>query len=94
MGFYEDEVPYFLDIQSDFLSPARTRVVIPLRIVTGTKEQLPQLNPIFRICQKELAMITQEITHLPLKDLGAFTVSLAGERDRILGAIDVLITGI
>ena len=92
-GFYEDVVPYFLDVQSDFLEFSRTRVVVPLRLGVEQRELFDRLTPVFDVAGQRVAMMTQEITHLPQRDLGDFIASLTLHRDEIMRAVDVLITG-
>jgi toxin CcdB len=89
-----NEVPYLLDVQSDFLDIFDTRVVVPLFLAASFARPLRHLNPKFRIEGVAVIMATQLIAGTSLRNLGEVVTSLADRRGEIIGAIDMLITGV
>jgi len=89
-----DEVPYLLDVQSDVLEIIASRVVVPLVLAGGFARPIRHLNPRFRIEGVAVIMATQFIAGTSLRNLGELVASLADRRAEIIGAIDMLITGV
>ena len=92
-GLQEELIPFFLCVQSDFIAPTRSRVVIPLRRPEVIGPQAARLNPLFTIQGMRVMLMTQEITHLPDTLLGKPIGSLEAQRDDIIAAVDMLISG-
>jgi len=71
-----------------------TRFVIPL----GSRLQAPppaqRMNPIFAIDGREHVLLTQGALTIRRRELGEAVASLADRRLDIIGALDVLITGV
>jgi toxin CcdB len=89
-----ERVPYLLDVQSDLLDLLSTRVVVPLcnpDLVKGLGAQ--RLNPAFEIEGRTLLMLTQELAAVHRNVLGDRVANLAGQRNAIISALDLLITG-
>jgi len=53
-----------------------------------------RLNPVFEIEGKKMAMLTPELAGVSGKILGGPVTNLAAERRAIIGALDLVITGI
>ena len=88
-------IPYLLDVQSDLLDSLSTRVVVPLCKPGLLKGKLAErLNPVFEVEGRRMVMLTPELAGVSGRILGAPVVNLAGERRSIIGALDLLITGI
>jgi toxin CcdB len=87
------QIPFLLDIQADLLQHLATRVVVPLR-PEGTMVPARRLNPVFTIDGQRVIMATAELAAIPLAALGPRVASLETQRHDILGAIDLLLTGI
>ena len=88
-------VPYQLDVQSDLLESLSTRVVVPLCRPELLKGKLAdRLNPVFEIEGKKMAMLTPELAGVSGKILGGPVTNLSTERSAIIGALDLVITGI
>lgn len=88
-------IPYLLDVQSDLLDSLATRVVVPLCKPGLLKGRLAErLNPLFVVEGREVAMLTPEIAGVPAKALGAAIGNLSTQRGAIIGALDLVITGI
>ncbi len=91
----KDTYPYLLDIQSDLISDLSTRVVVPLAPATAMKDTaIKLLMPILDIEGKLHVMVTPQLAGISKKQLGALVADLSSERDAIIAALDLLITGI
>lgn len=87
--------PYLVDIQSSFLTDLATRIVIPLgkRSAFGG-EPMKGLTLEISFEDQELLLLTPQISSVPEKHLKSPIGSLSHLRDRIVGALDLAITGI
>ena len=90
----EVEFPYVLDIQSDLLVHLNVRVVVPLVRADVVDPPLPGLNPRFLVEDRAVVMATTLIGGLPVRSLREPVTNLSGHRREIVGAIDMLITGV
>jgi len=87
--------PLFVDVQSDLLDSLNSRVVIPLSLNRETNNtNAKKLCPIFDIEGKNYILLTHQMTSVPCSILKKNSGSLANYRYEILGAIDLLVTGI
>jgi len=87
--------PYFVDVQCDLLADLNSRIVIPL----SAQETLNNLNakklcPIVEIDEGVFVLLTHQMTSVPYSTLKKEVTSLENYRSDILGAIDLLLTGI
>ena len=88
-------VPYLLDVQSDLIAQLGTRVVVPLYTTTAMKGKvLKTLTPLLRVDGRQYVMMTPQLAGVSKKELGQQVSSLAAQRDEIIAALDMLITGI
>jgi toxin CcdB len=86
--------PLLLDVQADLLSQIATRAVVPLVRRKRYGEVITRLNPVASIGGAEYVLVFQEIAALPVSVLREPVASLAARRDELIGAIDLLFTGI
>ena len=87
--------PFFVDVQSDLLESLNSRVVIPLSLDKATNNtNAKNLCPVFDIEGKNYILLTHQMTSVPVSLLKNNTGSLDKYRYEILGAIDILLTGI
>jgi len=87
--------PYFIDVQNDLLDALNSRLVIPLTPRSRADKPYPDhLCPILRIAGKDFALLTHQMTSIPVSFLKKKEGSLSGFRVEIVSAIDFLITGI
>lgn len=87
--------PYLLDIQSELISDLGTRVVVPLAPASAMEgKTIKLLMPILEVEGKRHVMITPQLAGISKKQLGALVADLSSERDAIIAALDLLITGI
>ncbi len=86
-------IPYVVIVQSSIFDDYRRRVVVPLvkksylDAVTA-----PRFNPTFRIEGTAVVLHPLEIVSVDARTLGAFVLSLADAGQRIVDALDELIT--
>lgn len=87
--------PLLLDIQSDLIAELGTRVVVPLCLVASMKgKPMMTLTPVFDIAGKQYVMLTPQLAGVAKKQLGKKVADIALQRNAIIAALDLLITGI
>ena len=89
-----DDIPYLLDVQSDLLDRLATRVVVPLVAKRVAGQLAARLNPQFRIQNRVVVMSTPELAGISKIRLSKKITNLAAKRDEIIGALDIVFTGI
>ena len=88
------QIPFWLNVQSDLIAATDSRVMVPLITTERAGKPLAKLMPEFAVAGKRMVMDTVQITHVPMQMLGRPLGDLSGERLTIVGAIDMLISGI
>ena len=83
-----------VDVQSDLLDPASTRVVIPLVPPDPVGRTFKRLNPVLKVDADQLLLATQLISVIRRSDLKRKVGSVSDQSDAITAAVDMLITGI
>lgn len=87
--------PYFVDVQSNLLDSLNSRVVIPLSPNKETNNtNAKNLCPVFDVEGKKYILLTHQMTSVPVSLLKKKVCVLDNYRYEILGAIDLLLTGI
>ena len=87
--------PYFVDVQNEILDDLNTRVVIPLSNQKKVNNIVAnKLCPLITLDDGIFILLTHQITTVPANILHLEKCSLEKYRYEILGAIDLLITGI
>jgi toxin CcdB len=87
-------MPFVLDVQSESLDVLSTRVVVPLLRAELLRDRIARLHPEFLVGDTRVVMVTTEIGTLSRGALGASIANFADRRAEIIGAIDMLITGV
>jgi toxin CcdB len=92
-GRNRDSIPYVVVVQSTLFDNYKRRVVVPLvkASVVG-KIANPRFNPMFKIGNTSVVLHPLETVSVAIENLGKPVGSLAREADRIIGAIDELLT--
>jgi len=86
--------PFLVDVQSDLLEPLGTRVVVPLTKVAGlARKPVSHLTPTVMFDGDAYILLTPQLAGIARTELGAQAGTLLTEREKILGAIDFLLTG-
>ncbi|PBS11576.1 plasmid maintenance protein CcdB [Lysobacteraceae bacterium NML93-0792] len=88
------DVPCWLNVQSDLIDNVESRVVVPLIPAAQAGPLLTRLMPELPVAGKPMVMDTAQITSVPMQMLGRQVADLAGERLRIIEALDFLTHGI
>jgi toxin CcdB len=85
---------YVLDVQASLLMPLSTTVVVPLLPHEAGKLAMLRLNPIFEIGGQRYVMMTQSISAITKKELGA-PVGILSDRYAydVTNALDMLLSG-
>ena len=83
-----------IDCQSDLLRDLPTRFVIPLFPLDSGLPVAGRLNPTLRVGDDKLVLGTQYALSIPLSELSGAIASLERDRIEIIGALDVLISGV
>lgn len=87
--------PYFVDIQTNLLDTLNSRAVIPLTPTKNVSKEYPKnLCPTISIGNKDFALLTHQITSVPISLLKRKAISAEAYRTEIISAIDFLATGI
>jgi len=85
--------PFLATLQSDLMARSLdTTVVAPLE-PAGSGTFADRLNPRVEIDGQAFVLITQELVTVRRSVLGQTRGSIAGERDAIIAALDLLFTG-
>lgn len=83
-----------VDCQSDALGNLGTRIVAPLIPIADAPEQKARLNPVFEIDGQRYAMATQFASAVRTGELRQHLTHLGNYRFDIVGAFDMLLTGV
>lgn len=87
------EGDYVIVLQSDLLDALNTRAVC-LAIPDGAAvPALPALSPVLTAGDIRLRLAPHVLATLTLTELGTFVANLSHERDRIIRAFDLMLTG-
>jgi toxin CcdB len=94
-GTHARTTPYLLDVQSNLLDAADSRMVIPLRSLEHfAKVPLPSaLAPVFTIEGREVLLETLKMGAVPVRILKSPVASLTAEQARVTAALDFLFNG-
>jgi toxin CcdB len=85
-------IPYVVIVQSRRFDVARRRVVIPLVLEAAAPSPEPRLNPGFEIEGTKVVLNPLQLVSVAVERLGELVVSLKSEGDRVIAALDLLIT--
>jgi toxin CcdB len=92
-GHNQAAIPYVVIVQSAIFDAYKRRVVIPLvRSSYLDAVTLPRFNPTFEIEDITVVLHPLEIVSIDVKALGELVTSLATDGQRIIDALDELIT--
>ena len=87
--------PYFVDIQNTLLGSLNTRLVIPLTPLKYLDDtNIGNLCPTTTLDGNQFVLLTHQMTNVPVSALQSEIGSLEHLRDKIVAAIDFLVTGI
>jgi toxin CcdB len=89
-----DSGGFVIDCQSDLHDHFDSRMVVPLVPVERAGIRISRLHPSIVVSGSEFVMATHLATAVPKRELSRPIANLADRRLEIIGAIDVLITGV
>ncbi|HMN43540.1 MAG TPA: CcdB family protein [Povalibacter sp.] len=93
LGNQRDSIPFVVVVQSSLYDDYGRRIVVPLvKTALLGKVASRRFNPEFRIKNLSVTLHPLEIASVPVGKLGERIGSLADEADRIIGALDELLT--
>lgn len=84
--------PYVVIVQSRRFDRSRMRVVVPLVIESALPAVEPTLRPTFKIETTRVVLDPFQIVSVALDRLGKRVTSLKSDGDRIIAAIDLVIS--
>lgn len=87
-------IPCWLNVQSDLIDTAESRVVVPLIAPERAGASVDSLMPTLTVAGKQMVMDTAQITNVPMQMLGREVADLSADRLVIIGALDFLTHGI
>lgn len=85
--------PYVIILQSDLLDELRTCVVAPLRHVEGSGLRETRFTPFINVQEQAFVLLVADLASIPVRLL-TYVDTAAPEREKIIGALDVLFTGV
>lgn len=92
-GANRDSIPYVVIVQSSLFDSYKRRVVVPLvKQSYLQKVSHPRFNPTFIIENIPVVLHPLEIVSIASEKLGRLVQSLTHEGDRIIAALDELMT--
>lgn len=83
-----------VDCQADLLDGLKTRVVAPLIAESEAPTPARHLNPVFAIGDGRYVLLTQFLSAIEVRELGAKVGSLDEDGEQVLRALDFLLTGV
>lgn len=87
------EGDYVVVLQSDFLDGLNTRAVCLATLDQPATPSIASLSPTVSSGELRFRLQPHILATLTLTELGTFVASLAHDRDRIIRACDVMLTG-
>jgi toxin CcdB len=92
-GRHSESIPFVVIVQSTLYDDYRRRVVVPLvNKASLRKVTNPRFNPTFRIKGQTVVLHPLEIVSVAKENLGEQVGSLQEEGDKIIAALDELLT--
>jgi toxin CcdB len=88
-----DRQPYLVALQGDLLARSLDTVVVAPLEPASSSTFAERLNPRIEVDGQDLVLIAQEIVTVRKSVLGATRGSIASDRDKIIGALELLFAG-
>ncbi|MDR2212459.1 MAG: CcdB family protein [Pseudomonadales bacterium] len=87
--------PMLLNIQSDLIAETETRLAVPLfPLQRGRNPAIAKLSPVIAVNGADYTLMMPLMAGVATNQLGKAVADLSHERATILGALDLLISGI
>ncbi|WP_452006601.1 CcdB family protein [Azospirillum largimobile] len=85
-------IPYLVIVESQRFDASARRVIAPLLLAGKVQSTEPSLTPLFVIEGHDVILNPLQLASVPADQLGENVCSLAEDSDRIIAAIDLLIS--
>jgi toxin CcdB len=85
-------LPFVVVVQSNRFRTSGRRVVVPLVVAGAFRAPDSDVGPHFVIEGQEVVLDPLQITNVPRDALGPSVASLVGEEERVVGALDILLS--
>lgn len=92
LGAQRAVIPYVVVVQSRRFEAARRRVAIPLVLASTVPSADPRLNPAFDVEGTRVVLNPLHMVSIAVERTGERVASLKEEGDRVIAAIDLLIS--
>lgn len=92
VGRQKAVIPYVVIVQSRRFDHAHRRVVVPLVLESALASHDPRLNPVFDVEGHKVVLNPLQIVSVAMERLGEQVGSIKAEGDRVIAAIDLVIT--
>ncbi len=86
--------PFVVDVQTDLLGSLATRIVVPLIALKKYGKPITRLHPTTSIAGVEYVLKFHDLAAIPATALVKPVASLAHRRADLIGALDLLFTGV
>ena len=83
-----------VDIQCDIIGHFETRMVVPLIETAKSPRRMERLHPVLTVVGQSYVLATHLMAAVPSARLENPLTNLAADRDAIIAALDMLVTGI
>jgi toxin CcdB len=91
-GTKNSAVPFVLVVQSNRFRQSDRRVVIPLVAADAFRRTDSDIGPHFIVAGRDVVLDPLQVTNVSARALGPVVASLADDDDRIINAIDALLS--
>ena len=92
LGRTRAAVPYVVIVQSSRFAQRSTRLVVPLLLASNVESHDSQLTPLFEIEDQKVVLHPLQLVPVDVERLGACVGSLKSEGNRVIAAIDLVIS--
>ncbi|HVK85752.1 MAG TPA: CcdB family protein [Kofleriaceae bacterium] len=92
IGAQRAVIPFVVIVQSRRFDLAGRRVVIPMVLESAAPAAEPRLNPVFEIENTRVVLNPLHMVSIATQRLGERVASLKADGDRVIAAIDLLIS--
>ena len=92
VGSRRATIPYVVIVQSRRFERSRRRLVIPLVVQSELPSVDPRLHPVFDVEGIQVVLEPLQMVSMAADKLGEHVTSLSHEGDRIIAAIDLVVS--
>ncbi|MCL4695498.1 MAG: CcdB family protein [Burkholderiaceae bacterium] len=89
-----DELPYFVEVQSNLLARLPTRFVVPWAPRTAEQGLPKRMSPQFDIAGRKLLLVPQEAGPIEARNLRRPVATLRAQSHLIVDALDSVVSGV